>query len=78
MDCRYLIVSSVTYAMKAKDVLKKQGISSKIEKIKNISKLNGCGYGVKVSEHDLHVALRFLNIAGITIIDISDCEANSR
>lgn len=78
MDCRYLIVSSVTYAMKAKDILKSHGISCRIEKIKNIPQLNGCGYGVKISEHDLHVASRFLNVSGITIVDISDCGANSR
>lgn len=78
MDCKYLIVSSITYAMKAKEELKSRGIHCKIEKIKNIPKLNGCGYGVKVSDYDSSIAIRYLNISGIRIIDIIDCEAGSR
>lgn len=78
MDCKYIIVSSVTYAMKAKNELDSRGIFSKIEKIKKIQKLNGCGYGLKISYRDTEIAARYLNLAGIKIIDIIDCEAKTR
>lgn len=78
MDCKYLIVSSITYAMKAREELNSRGIYCKIEKIKNIPKLNGCGYGVKVSNNDTSIAVRYLNISGLKIIDILDFEVKSR
>ena len=78
MVCKYIIVSSVTYAMKAKGELDSHGISARIEKIKNVKKLGGCGYGLKLSNIDTGVASRYLTLAGIKIIDIIDCEAKSR
>lgn len=78
MDCKYLIVSSITYAMKAKEELKSRGIYCKIEKIKSIPKLGGCGYGIKVSAYDSMLAARYLNISGIGVVDVIDCEAVSR
>ena len=78
MKCKYLIVSSITYAMKAKGVLEKNGIFCKIEKIKNIQSLKGCGFGLKVAS-DLSVsALRYVNFAGINVLDVIDCEADTK
>ena len=78
MGCKYIIVSSVTYAMKAKSEIDSHGIKSKVEKIKNVKKLGGCGYGLKLSNDDVSVAARYLTISGIKIVDIIDCEAKSR
>ncbi len=41
-------IGSVTYAMKAKDILKSSGIKSEIEKISHYKKSSGCAYGLYV------------------------------
>lgn len=78
MKCKYLIVNSVTYAMKAKAVLKSRGIDCKVEKVKNVPVLNGCGYGLKINEGVVGIASRYVGLSGIKIVDIIDCEAKSR
>ena len=37
MNCEFLIVSSITYALKAKSELEGHGIFCKVEKIKNVA-----------------------------------------
>ena len=75
MNCDFLIVSSVTYGLKAKAELEKNGISAKVEKIKNVAALGGCGYGVKVSKELSGLARRYLNLAGIRVVEMMDCGA---
>lgn len=74
MDCVFLIVSSITYALKAKSELESHGIACKVEKIKNVAALGGCGYGIKVSKDHAAMARRYMNIIGIRIVETSDCE----
>ena len=75
MGCKYIIVGSVTYAMKSKEVLDNQGIYCKIERIKKAGNYNGCGFALKVDSLNAVNAVRFLNIAGIKVLDTTDCEA---
>lgn len=70
MNYRVLIVSSVTYAMKAKNELLREAISCRVEKIKKISNQKGCGYGVVVREMDQERAIRVMRNANIRIIDV--------
>ncbi len=44
-----LVVSSVTYAMKGKEILFRKGIRSYVERIPQTGE-TGCGYGVYVPE----------------------------
>lgn len=74
MDCAFLIVSSITYAMKGKSELEAHGISCKVEKLRNVKSLGGCGYGLRVSGGESALARRYLNLAGIRVISIVDCE----
>lgn len=78
MDCKYLIVSSVTYAIKAKNELEKIGIYSKVEKVKNLKSLNGCGFGVKVRRNEAVMAQRVLSAAGIRVLEAVDCGGGGR
>ncbi len=73
MNCKFIVVSSITYAMKGKARLEEFGIASKIEKIKKVAKLNGCGYGLKVNDADVTMATRILSTDGIKIIETVDC-----
>lgn len=47
MDRTLIIVGSVTYAMKARDILEKNGISAYVERTRKTKEF-GCGYGVHV------------------------------
>lgn len=42
-----IVVSSATYAMKAKDILLRHGIRSYVERVPKTAK-TGCGYGLYV------------------------------
>ena len=44
-----ILVSSVTYAMKSRDILMKQGIRAYVERVPP-SGTSGCGYGVYVPQ----------------------------
>ena len=75
MDCEFLIVSSITYAMKGKSELESRGISCKVEKIKNVAALGGCGYGIKVAKSASLMAKRYLSLSGVRVVTVMDCEA---
>lgn len=58
-------LSSITYAIKAQSVLKKEGISSEVIKTpKDMGK--GCGYSIRLAS-DFHRAQEILTQAGIEI-----------
>ncbi len=68
---RHLIsVSSVTYAIKGRDLLRKLGFKTYIERKTNTNGNVGCGY-VIVSEGNRNNIVKYLNDAGIKIIQIS-------
>lgn len=73
MDCEFLIVSSITYAMKAKKELEGQGIPCKVEKLRQVKALGGCGYGIRVGKDVSALAGRVLSLAGIRVISRMDC-----
>ena len=59
---------TVTYAIKAKDILKRKGINAYVERSSAKDRI-GCGYGVVVaSEKD--VAEQILRQYGIKILDV--------
>lgn len=72
MDTKYLIFSSVTYALRAMTLLKRQRFDARLEKIKNISSLGGCGYALAVKENILDTAIAIITGEGLRIIDILD------
>lgn len=72
MDTKYLVFSSVTYALRAMTLLKRNGIYSRLEKIKNIKSLGGCGYALCVDSTILDTALSLIKGEGIKVIDIMD------
>lgn len=72
MNTKYMIFSSVTYALRSMTLLKRHGISSRLEKIKNISSLGGCGYALAIDISVLDHAVQAISAEGIRIIDILD------
>lgn len=72
MNTKYFVFSSVTFALRAMSLLKRHGISSRLEKIKNISALGGCGYALAVDNRFFDTAVPLIQNEGIRIVDILD------
>ncbi len=70
MTYNILIFSSVTYALKARGVLEREGIKAKLEKLKKNQILHGCGYGLKIKNSDVLTSRGICEREGIKIIDI--------
>ncbi len=67
---KYLIVTgTITYAIRGRDILRKQGYSANMEKTKgNLN--HGCGYSITVSG-DIEKIKTILKNAGVKIIEIT-------
>ena len=70
MDTKFFIFSSVTYALRAMTLLKKYGIFSRLEKIKNITSLGGCGYALAIQSDFAENAISIIQNEGIRIVDV--------
>ena len=60
-----LSIGSQTSSQRAKNELKKHGISSRIVKIESRLKDGGCLYGIELNETDVEIARRLLYDTGI-------------
>ena len=68
---RYIIATgTVTYALKGRDLLRKNGFSAKIERITG-DKTLGCGYVIVVTGN-ADEAQRLLNLNGVKILKIAE------
>lgn len=67
-----ILLSSVTYAMKGRDLLLRQGIPAYVERIPK-SSASGCGYGLYVPR-GAEEAQRILSENGIKILGRLDRE----
>ena len=68
MSRQYVVVSSITYAYKGKNILENKGIRASIERAPaSISKC-GCHYVIKVSNAPLDRVVKLLNDAHVKII----------
>ena len=68
---RYRIsTGTVTYAMKGRDVLRKNGFNVKVERITGKAAL-GCGYAI-ILQGDITEAEKILNRADVKILEISE------
>ena len=63
MMMKCIAVRSVTYAEKAREILKSNGIPATAKKA--LAGTDGCGWSVCISEHRLEAALRILRSNGV-------------
>lgn len=70
-----LVLTSITYAMKSKDLLLNKGISSYLERIPKTAETGGCGYGLYVPRR-IDEAEEILRQAGIRILNRMNGEAS--
>ncbi|MDR1892157.1 MAG: DUF3343 domain-containing protein [Oscillospiraceae bacterium] len=67
MDKTLIMVSSVTYAIKGRDLLRNHGIKAYIERTPNASDRVGCGYSIMIFGN-ISAALQLLKSAGIKVL----------
>lgn len=68
---RYIITTgTVTYAIKARDILRRNGFNVKTERITSGAGSAGCGYAVVIGEN-LEKAVALLKSSGIKILEIN-------
>lgn len=65
-----VVTGTITYAIRGRDLLRKNGYNANMEKTKSGLK-NGCGYSITVSG-DIEKIERLLRDAGIKILEISE------
>lgn len=65
MEDRRILVGSISYAIKAKRLLAKEGILANI--VKETDRAEGCSYGLSFAERDAYLVYPLLADAGIRI-----------
>lgn len=65
-----IVMSSVTYALKAQSVLAREGIGTRLEKLTRNRTLKGCGYGLRIEKSKLAEAESLLKKEGVRIVEI--------
>lgn len=66
-----IIVSSVTYAVKAQKLLSEQGITATLTRADGVRSVKGCGYGLRI-HGDLNSAAIVLKRSGIRILGYTE------
>lgn len=64
-----IVLTSVTYAASAKELLKKAGIRSEITRNAQVRKVRGCGYGLIIDKNNIPSARKILAENGIKILN---------
>ena len=65
MKVTVLTVKSVTYALKAKKLLLREGISARLVKTSDVGIAQGCTHGIEIPSNDLYTAAAILRNAGM-------------
>ena len=63
-----IVLSSITYALKAQELLKKNGIYANITRSKSVRNVRGCGYGLSFDPMLTEKAQSLIVQAGIPIV----------
>lgn len=68
-----ILVTSITYAMKGRDLLNNKGINASLERTVRLRNAGGCGYGLYVPKRTDEAEI-LLKQAGIRILGRMDRE----
>ncbi len=63
-----MVLSSITYALEAQEILKEKQIRSSLTRSAAIRKVRGCGYGLRIGRNDRTRAEALLREAGIRVL----------
>ena len=73
MGTHLILVSSITYAIKGRDLLRSQGYKAYIEKTPGKLDTNGCGYSIVVND-DPAKLMPLLTRADVKVLGVSQRE----
>ncbi len=65
MRTTVVTVGSVTYAIKAKKLLTREGLTAKLVKTDASKTAHGCAYGIEFPTKDFYTAVSVLRSAGV-------------
>lgn len=65
MEKELIYIGSVNRALKSREILKKNGISSRVERVLDKSSSKGCGYSVLIVDATKEEAMQILKEYGI-------------
>ena len=66
------VLSSITYALEAQEILKNEQIVSSLTRSAAIRKVRGCGYGLRIRRKDRTRAEAILQQRGIRILGVTE------
>lgn len=69
MDKKLIMLTSITYAYKARDLLAKKGITAYIERTPEALKTRGCSYSIAL-HGNADEAVQLLEKAGIRVLGV--------
>lgn len=69
---KVIVVSSITYALRAQDILKNNGIYANITRSRAVKSIRGCGYGVSFEPALIGKAQELLSAAGVPTLGSVD------
>ena len=69
---KIIVLSSVTYALKAQEILKNNGIYSYLTRSRAVKSIRGCGYGLSLDISFFEKALELLMQSGVVIVGSTD------
>jgi len=65
---KVIVLSSITYALKAQDLLKTNGIYANVTRSRSVRSVRGCGYGISFEPALFEKAQDLIIKAGIPIV----------
>ncbi len=65
---KIIVLSSITYALKAQEILKNNGVFANITRSKAVRSVRGCGYGISFDPALTEKAQSLLINAGVPIV----------
>ena len=66
-----IVLTSMTYAYKAQEILNRQGINNSLTRNAQTSRIRGCGYGLKIDDSQSGYVQKLLLENGIKIAGIT-------
>ena len=69
---KVIVLSSITYALKAQEILKQNSIYANITRSKAVRNVRGCGYGIGVDESVYEKTMAILTQIGIPMVGMTE------
>lgn len=66
-----IVLTSMTYAYKAQEILNRQGINNSLTRNAQTARIRGCGYGLKIDSNQSGYVQKLLLDNGIKIAGIT-------